>query len=78
MLTVIPRLTVILGDLPTLAGIPQALLCPSASMCTWNYGHLLSSVRVDAKDLLECSSSHLSEKDSVQGLLSGFSQDAPD
>lgn len=44
MLTVIARLAMIWGDTSPLAGIPLAFLCPSATMCTWEHGHLLSSV----------------------------------
>lgn len=44
MLAVIAGFTGILGDLPSLPGIPQVLLCPSGTICTCEHGHLLSSV----------------------------------
>lgn len=53
MLTVIAGCTGILGDLPSLAGIPQVLLCPSGTICTWEHGRLLSSVWADTDDLLK-------------------------
>lgn len=53
MLTVIAGCTGILGDLPSLAGIPQVLLCPSGTICTWEHGCLLSSVWADTDDLLK-------------------------